>query len=480
MKSKIKDLFSQTIIYSLGGMSLRLISFLLLPVYLAYLSPADYGVVEIINILISVLTIIMGFGVSSAVFREYYREESTEYKKKIIGTAFLFLLIVGLVILIILISFSKVLAPILLGVEKQQYLFILLIINTYFAVLLGVNYAVIRAKEKPILFTIFNVLRTIIYATVNIYLIVVLKRGYVGVCEGITSATIITFIASSFILLKNIKLTVDFKILKNILKFGLPLIVSGLSLWILNLTDRYMLKFLLPAEIAFSKIGIYSLAAKFANIVKMIIIQPFSLSWGVAMYKHEKAGDAKAFYARTFKYFLVIEAIFFIGIVIFSQPIIEIIAKNSDYHEAYKIIPLLTASALFSGLFMLLSVGLTLTYKNKLASIATMIAASVNILLNFILIPKFNIYGAAYASMIASVLLIILQYFFAQKNYRISYNILLFFESVIICFGVTYLTMNYNLVLIFRIILLVISIGVLMKISKLRISNMKNILKGNI
>jgi O-antigen/teichoic acid export membrane protein len=418
------------------------------------------------------LTIVLGFGVSSAVFREYYREDDEEYKKKIIGTAFSFVFISGFLIVIILISLRSYIAPLLLGVEKQSYLFTLLLVNTFFAVLLGINYAVIRAKEKPILFTIFNILRTCIYAVVNVYLLTVLKRGYVGVCEGLTISTIITFIASSPILVSNMKVTFDRTILKNILSFGLPLIVSGLSLWVLNLTDRYMLKFLLPSAIAFSSVGIYSLAAKLAILSKMIIVQPFSLSWGVAMYKHEKAGDAKEFYAKTFKLFVIIEALFFIGTVVLAQPVIELLAKNAAFHCAYRVVPLLTASAMFNGLFMLLSVGLTLTYKNKLASVATMIAAGLNVGLNFILIPEFQIMGAASASVISAVVMVILQYYFAQKNYKIPYKLSLLAVCVLICLVVTVTVMQFNPSIFVRIMLIIASGVAVMKIGRIQISDL--------
>ena len=127
MNSKIKSLFSQASFYSLGGMSIKFISFLLLPIYLAYLTPADYGVVEIVTILIAILTIVLGFGISSAVFREYYREENEGYQKEIIGTAFTFLLIIDILLVLVLLLFRRYLAPVLLGVDGQDYVYTLVV-----------------------------------------------------------------------------------------------------------------------------------------------------------------------------------------------------------------------------------------------------------------------------------------------------------------------------------------------------------------
>lgn len=477
MSSKIKSLFSQTSLFSIGGLSIKLISFLMLPLYLAYLTPADYGVVEIVNILISVLTIVLGFGISSAVFREYYREDNEEYQKGIIGTAFVFLLAVDIILVLILLLLRSFLAPVLLGVDGQNYVYTLVVFNTFFAVLLGINFAVIRAKEKPLYFTFFNIIRTIVYAVVNIYLIVKLNRGYIGVCEGIAFSTFVTFLISSPILFKNMKLTISTEVLTNILKFGLPLIVSGLSLWILNLTDRYMLKYLLPETIALTQVGIYSLAAKFSSIAKFIIIQPFSLSWGVAMYKHEKEDDAKTFYANTFKYFVLIEAVFYVVTVILAQPVIQMMTKNVSYLMAYKIVPYLTASAMFSGLFMLLSVGLTLTYKNKMASLATIIAAALNVVLNLALIPKYMIAGAALASIISTLVMVILQYLFAQAQYRISYNMKLLGACVIICTFVSVFILNFTPSVLLRMIILLISVSAILMIGRFKIQTLRYHLK---
>lgn len=477
MKSKIKSLFTQTSQYGLGSFSIKLIGFLLLPLYLAHLTPADYGVVEISNILTNILVIIFGFGMSSAVFREYYREEDENYKKSIIGSAFIFLLIINLFGFAIIIIFRSFLANILLGVDKQIYVLNLVIANVFMITLLNLNFAVIRAKEKPLSFSVYNIIRTLIYAGVNIYLVANLKRGYVGVREGILISTFVTFIISCPYLVKNMNLQFSFPILRRMMSFGVPIIFTGLSLWVLNLTDRYMIKFLLPGNIALTQVGIYSLASKLSSVGKLVLVQPFALSWGVAMFKYEKDKDAKLFYAAIFKYFVIIAAIFYIFTIIFADNIIHLLSNNSEYASAYKAIPFLTGSAMFSGIFMVLSVGLTLTYKNKYSSYATLIAAGINIVLNLILIPKYFMLGASVASIISSFIMIGLQYASAQKYYRIPYNLKYFLFIVILCSAVSVFSSAYSLHFVLKLVVSLAITGSIFYVGKVDINQIMQIMK---
>jgi len=477
MNSKIKSLFSQASLYSLGGLSIRLIGFFLLPLYLTYLTPADYGIVELSNTLTNILVIIFGFGMSSAVFREYYREDDENYKKSIIGTAFIFLLFINLILIILLLLSRNYLANILLGIKDQIYVFMLILANIFFLTLLNINYAVVRAKEKPLNFSLFNIVRTLIYAGVNIYLIAVLGRGYVGVREGILISTFFTFLISSPYLIRNMNLKFSLPILKRMMVFGIPIIFSGLSLWVLNLTDRYMLKYLLPETIAFSQIGIYSLAAKLSSVGKLVLVQPFAMSWGVAMFKHEKEANAKVFYAKTFKYFIIIAAIFYVFTVLFAENIIHLLSNNTAYFSANTAVPLLTGSAMFSGIFMILSVGLTLTYKNKYSSLATIIAAILNIILNLILIPKFFMLGAATASIISSFVMIVLQYYFAQKYYRIPYDLKIFFIILVLCTIVSITSSVFSMHLITKFLISIFVIYTIIHIGNIKLSKIIQMVK---
>lgn len=475
MSSKIKTLFSQTGIYSLGSMSIKLISFLMLPIYLKFLSPADYGVLEIASIITNILIIILGFGMFSALFREYYREDDEAYRKKIAGTAFVFLLAVNIIIVLILLLSRKWISNLILGIPNQEYVFILIVANVFLLIFLNIVLSLFRAQEKPILYSLTNLIRTVFYVSINIYLVAYLKRGYVGALEGIFLSTAIILLLSCPILIKNITLKISVSALKRMLKFGLPLVVSGLSLWVLNLTDRFMLKFLLPEDIALTQVGIYSLAAKFSLVGKMLIVMPFSMSWGVAMFKHEKEEDARQFYANTFKYFILIASLFYVATVIFSQNIIHLLTDNIEYYEAYKAIPFLTGSAMFIGVFMLLSVGLTLTYKNKFSALATTIAAILNVTLNLILIPKYLITGAAIASIVSAFVMLALQYFFAQHVYRIKYNIVLFFFLLLLNSFIAYFCLVFHVSISVKIIFMISYVFVIYFLSgyKLKKVNLK-------
>ena len=118
-----------------------------------------------------------------------------------------------------------------------------------------------------------------------------------------------------------------------------------------------------------------------------------------------------------------------------------LVAQNSEYYEAYKIVPLLSFSIILHGFYTVISVGVILTKKTKYVIISNYSAAIVNIFLNLLMIPKYGMMGAAIASVIAYVINSILLFNFAQKSYYIKYkilNVIAHFSYILVVIGLCY------------------------------------------
>lgn len=424
MREAIFSLGKQSIIYGFGSIGSRLIAFLLLPLYTGYLTPADYGILQICNVLNTVLLIIIQLGINSSLFKVYFQETSLGKRKVILSSTLIFFSVSSLVILLPIFILRESIAPLVIGGEHSVVLLVLVIGAVYFEGLITIGLSILRAQEKPKTYAIFIIVKIVIYALLNILFIAGLKRGYLGSREAIFITMLLCFIAFVPYFRKNMLPVFNWGYVKELLQIGIPFAIAGLAGWVLNFTDRYMLMYLLPEEIAMSQVGIYSLGVKFAMLIKILIVSPFMLSWAAIMFKYQHDANAKKIYSKVLNIYVFIACIIFIIISVYGKDLIKVITTNVDYYSAYSVIPFIAMSYVLYGAYMVFSVGTTLTKKTYYVSITNIVAALLNVLLNYYLISRIGMMGAVISSLASFLVMTTLLFIFSQKVYHIPYKII--------------------------------------------------------
>lgn len=459
IKEAAIKLGKHSLIYGLGNIGTKIIAILLLPLYTTYLTPADYGTLQICNILSSIIVTIILMGSSSALFKVYYNENNEEKRRVILGTTVIFYLVTALIILVPLVLFRKTISPILIGGKSSSYLLFLVLIAAYLEGIINLGLAILRAHERSIAYAVFSVVRILIYIILNVYFVAALHRNYIGVKEASLFALIISFIIIFFLTFRNIKWNFNKAYIKEILIIGIPLALGGLASWVLNMTDRYMMKFLLVDNVALTQIGLYSLGDKLASIIHFVLVAPFMLSWGALMYSYQNDPNAKQIYRSVLNIFTIIAGVLFLFISFSSPEIINLLAKNKDYVSSYKVVPFLAFSKLSFGLYMVFTVGVTLKRKTKYITLSNFIAALLNIGLNFLFIPHYGMMGAAVASVISFIVRTVILYYYAQKNYYIPYEIIKItgFLLILLSIGIVqnYLSIHYIIKIVLFILIII-------------------------
>jgi O-antigen/teichoic acid export membrane protein len=460
MLENLSKLLKHTLIYGIGNMASKGLAFLLIPLYTAYLNPSDYGILQICRIITTVLSIFILMGMSSSMFRVYYIVDDVASRRLIVNSTIVTFLIISVLILFPLFIFSSKISYILLGVENSNYIFLLLLATIFTEGFFSLQLAVLRAEEKSKIYSVFSIVRVVLYAVFSIIFVAVLKQKYIGAIQaGLITLFLITLAAIPFTI-KGFKFQLSVKFMREILHIGIPLAIGGLGIWILNLSDRYMLKYLISPDSALYQVGLYSLGDKIAMIIKFLIVMPFMLAWGALMFAYSRETNAKEIYKYVLNYFCFVIGIVGLFVTVFGKDIIILMSQNASFYEAYKVIPLLSFSKVIAGIITVISVGVIITRKAKYVAITNFIAAVINILLNFILIPKYNILGAAIASFIAFLVNLTILYYFAQKIYHIPYEmkkISLFFGFLILITILANMGLAFNL----KLILFLISLSLL-------------------
>jgi O-antigen/teichoic acid export membrane protein len=459
MKQVLLKLIKQAGIYGLGDLVTNLISFLLIPLYTSYLTPADYGVLQICNISEAILIIIMSLGITSSFFKIYFESKNTEYRKQVIGTAFSIYTIFSLTVTCLMLAVSYFYSNSILGIENRGfYLLNLITLGALFQGYLNLVFANFRAEEKPQYYAIVSILKVLLYTSMNIYFITVLQRNYFGIKEVRLISVFISLIITIPYLFKKISFKFNVAIAKKLLQIGVPLGIGAIATWVLNLTDRYMIKLLLPDATAMSEVGLYSFGDKYTVILKFLIVFPFMQAWGPLMYSYQNDINAKTIYKKIMHYYSFVAGIILLFFVIFAQDLISVLARSESYIQAYKVVPILAFSKLLIGLYVVFTLGVTLTSKTKHIAYSNFLAASINIVLNFFLIIKFGIFGAALASLIAHLIRITYLYHKSQKYYFINWEIKKLICFLIFIFFVGFITNNLNLNIFVNLLIFCLSV----------------------
>ncbi len=232
-----------------------------------------------------------------------------------------------------------------------------------------------------------------------------------SIYEAYLLAAIISFVISSILVRRNLLLSLSKKYLHTLLTYGLPLLPAGVALWFLVLSDG----FFVVKYIDSFKLGIYALAAKIALPVSLVV-SAFVLPWIPFAFSILKRKEAKAIYAKYFTYFLLAAGFCAILVAYFSK-IIILILSNANYLGATKWLGCSPGGWWPSGPFFIISLGAYVAKKTWYVSLSVLVAATVDCSLNFYMVPKFGIMGAAITTLLAYVVNTSLIYKIDQKKF---------------------------------------------------------------
>jgi O-antigen/teichoic acid export membrane protein len=305
------------------------------------------------------------------------------------------------------------------------YIAILLVLLNGTGILIPVPFAIMRAMEQSRKYLTLSLFGLVIAIVFTFLLVVFVRRNVLGVMEArlLTSIGMILLVVPY--LCRNTRIVFHFKEAKELLKFGIPLIPTLLSLWVLDLSDRFFLQYFR----GLSEVGIYSLGYKYASIVSLPIVA-FSLAWPQVLLSIAKRPDARKTVGRIFTYFILVTTFMALSLSIFSKDIIRMVS-TAEFHDAYRIVWYVALGYVFYGGYIFASSGIYISGKSGSLPVAVGIAAVLNIGLNYLFIPHFGMTGAACATLISYIIMCLVMWYLSKGNYPISFEFLRLIKVII-------------------------------------------------
>ena len=395
MSSYKSRIVSHTSIYMLGDILRRAVSLIMLPIYTRYLTTSDYGVVELLSMLLDFASILFGARVGEAVFRYYCTSESEHKKKLIISTALaLSVLLNGLGALMVTV-FSGPLAIGIFSDESLKSYIAFFSISMLLAPLIEIPLVYVRAQKKPWLFLVFSVTKLLLQLSLNIYLVVILEMHVEGVIySAVISSAVMSLILIGYTI-PSTGIHVSKEISRALFSFSLPLKLATIGSFYLTFGDRYILNIYTDL----SQVGIYALGYKFGFIFLLLVWDPFENMWDAEKYAIFTKHNALDVYQRVFLY--TSSMLIFVGLCIslYSKDFIKLMADPA-FLSAYKIVPIIIIAYILQAWTRYCDLGILLKRKTIQIAHAEMIGVLIITAAYFTLIPLYGIYGAAWSTVI--------------------------------------------------------------------------------
>ena len=398
-----KQLMKNTIIIAIGKLSTQIISYLLLPLYTSKLDPSEYGNYDFICTLSIFLCPIITLLMEESMFRYLIDADSKVQRKKIITQTIIYT-VFGTVIF-------TVLASLIMGFATDYTPMYITAIITFVIsnILIGLSNALSRGLGKIKLYSVSNFILGISTIILNIVFILALKAG----AEGLLWANTIANAFTAIVILAILKLPkyvgkVDKTLMKDMIKYSIPLVPNSISWSIINMSDRIIL----TQMVSSAANGIYAMANKFPNIIN-VLYGYFYTAWKESAAKIVKDENKNQYYNSIYhdaKRFLYAVTICLIAIMPFAFPIFI----NEAYDEAYVYIPIVMIATYYSNLSSFYG-GIFSAYKDtKIMGTTTIVAAVINLVIDLLLVNTLKIYAACFSTLIANLIV----YFYRKKKLK--------------------------------------------------------------
>ena len=391
---------------------------------------SDYGNLSLIFSYVILFNVILSYGLETSFFRFFNNDSNKEdvlstSSISIIFTSFLFFALA---------SIFKLEISEFTGIEPQYLTLVLWIL--VLDALVVIPFAYLRAKGNAIKYSIIKIINIIVYFSLNIFLLIFLKKlainnslldqiyvpnheiSYIFIANLIASSvTLILLIPFYF----NINYKLNINLLKKMLTYAFPILISGLAYSINETFDKILLDFILPESVAKNQIGMYAACYKLA-LFMTLFSTAYKLGIEPFFFKEAQEKSPQKIYALILEVFVILGCSLFLTVIVFADLLKIVFIGDPEYWQAMKIVPIILLANFCLGIYQNLSVWYKITDKTKFGAYISICGAIITVFLNIILIPNYGYVGSAVATLSAYLSMAIISYFLGRRHYPIPYK----------------------------------------------------------
>jgi len=384
-------------LYLVGNLAHRMIGFMMIPVYTHYLSTADYGFLEVVELLLSISVLTIGVNaLGSAMVRIYYDQQDARWRHGTVSVALFGATLLAGLLAVVGCLLSASLSRWLFSDDRYASLIQASFLAMFLSQPMEIGRIYLRVRDRPLHFVGFSLSYLLIQLGLNIYFIVFRGLGIWGfVLSKILGATA-GCLYMSRVVLRETGLRWHSEALRRMARFGAPLVVTGVATFTLHFADR----FVLTRFSTLSEIGVYALAYKFGLLVSYLVGWPFGSTWNVQAYGLVGNRDWQKTFADAFLVLVFLSLWCCTGISVLARPAIALVAAPS-YQAAALLVPPIALGYVARTVGDFFNTTIFINKRSLLVTRVVMVGAVTNVALNLLLVPVIGVWGAAWTTLIS-------------------------------------------------------------------------------
>ena len=459
--ANLKSLAKDTAIYGLSSIVARFINYLLVPIQTARFaaSGGEYGIITNVYAYVSLLIILLTFGMETTFFR--FMSKDGEDPRKVYSTTLTMVLMTSLISSLLVLMFLHPIATAAGYADHPEYVAVMYVTVAIDA-FMAIPFAYLRYLHRPIKFALLKIINILLNITLNlIYLIVLpaLKLNPFGIYDELFTLDVAyVFYINLFCTCATLlmlwkewgseRFRFDKTVCKRMLSYTWPLLVMGLAGQLNQAASQILFPYLFDGtqETAREQLGIYGACIKIAMIMVMIT-QAFRFAYEPFVFGKSKDKDNRETYAQAMKFYLIFTLLAFLVVMGYLDILKYLIGKT--YWEGLRVVPIVMAAEIMFGVFFNLSFWYKLTDRTIWGAYFSGIGAIVLIAIDILFIPRFSYMACAWAGFAAYATSMVLSYFIGQRYYPINYPLkdIAFYVilTVVLTASMYYITEQYSL-----------------------------------
>lgn len=401
-------------VYGIGGMLTKAVSFLMLPFYTHYLTPYDYGILEIIDLSMTCLAMFLNMGITAAVLRYYAAADTAAKKRIVISTALLCVGVTGVISYLLGLTVVRPVSAALLGPKVPSWYLLLAFSSFILLYVTNLPRTFLRALEASGTIVLIENTGLVLLLVLNIYFIAVLKMGLLGILWSSFAVAAIQAILLVAWTIREVGLGFSGSYFWQMARFGLPLISSNLAMFVLNFSDRFFLERLG----SLAAVGIYAVGYKFGFMLNFLFVQAFLTMWQSRMYIVHAHPNYQEIFSRIFVLYSLLLIYAGLLLSILSPEIVQSMLDRK-FAASQDVIPIIALAYVVYGIGVYLQLGMFLMNKTTRLGVVSAFATVITLVLNYVLILHFGILGAAWATVLGFAVLSIGGYYCSRSVFPV-------------------------------------------------------------
>lgn len=414
----MRNFLRQYAAYSFGVAINRFSALLLLPLYTRFLLPTDYGILDTLVTFTTLLQPMLLLGIDTAIQILFYDVKVIERSARdnLFVTSVLIVVTCASAFTITGLISTSFFVQMLFGDLQHTFQLRLLCIDMFVVSLFKLFHDNLRLRQQPWLYNGVSLLQLILMTILNIFFVVIQRRGVIGYIYGLVLADmVVMLLTGAFVIYYHRRGKVTLQYISPLLKIGLPLVPANLAYWVLSLSDRFFLIKMSTAD----EVGIYGIANRLAASIGIFTVA-MQIGWRPFALSIQAQPFARTQYAIAPIYYLAVVGWLGLLIATLSPLLVKVFATPQYIQATTFLTPLLLAQIAY-GAYFIFSTGIEITKQTYHLTWTVFVAAFFNILLNLLLIPHFKAFGASLATCGAYISATVIVAFVSQAVYPLPY-----------------------------------------------------------